>query len=395
MRFPSTAIPAARAGRLARFLLLACASTAATLAQAGPALDAFDPQADNSVYTLAAQADGKLLLGGQFTQAGGEPRGRVARFTPAGALDAFVADADGIVGALLVQPDAKIVLGGWFAQVRGQPRARLARVDAAGNLDAGFAPVVSHGGSAAVFALARQADGKLLVGGQFTAVNGEARNYLARLEANGDLDAGFAVNLDGSVQAIAVQPDGKILVGGRFTRVDGSLKGHLIRLRADGGLDPDFSAPLLNSGEAVNALALQPDGRIVVGGTFGSPALSLLRTNANGSIDGSFLPNVSQTAGVVALSLQADGKVVFCGTFGSVGGQPRKNLARVNADGSLDPTFEPPLASHPQYTPAFAAVLAQRGGLTAIGGVFTALDGVPRGFAARLRDDAIFAAGFD
>lgn len=395
MRFPSMAIPAPRAGRLARFLLLACAAAVAPLAQAGPALDAFDPQADSSVYALAVQTDGRLLLGGQFTQAGGQPRGRVARFTAAGALDAFTADTDGIVSALLVQPDAKIVLGGWFAQVRGQPRARLARVDAAGNLDAGFAPVVSHSGSAAVFALARQADGKLLVGGQFTAVDDTPRNYLARLDANGRLDTGFAVDLDGSVQALAVQADGRILVGGRFTRVGGSLKGHLIRLEADGRLDDGFYVPLLNGGEAVNTLAVQADGRVVVGGTFGSPALHLLRTNADGSIDDSFVPNVSQTAGVAALSLQADGKVVFCGTFGSVGGQPRKNLARVNADGSLDTTFEPPLASHPQYTPGFYTVLAQPGGLTAIGGVFTALDGVPRGFAARLRDDAIFAAGFD
>jgi uncharacterized delta-60 repeat protein len=391
---PFRTIPrsATRAGRL--LLGLACLIPAA--AQAGPTLDSFDPHANDSVYALAAQADGRLLVGGQFTQAGGQPRARLARFRPDGSLDAgFDPGADGIVSALLVQPDAKIVLAGWFAQVHGQPRARLARVNADGSLDAAFSPAVSRSGSAAVFAVARQTDGKLLVGGQFDTVNGQARSNLARLHADGRLDESFSVALDGYVKAIAVQSDGRILVGGIFTRVGGALEGHLIRLEADGRLDGGFGAPFYNAGEAVNALALQSDGRILVGGSFGSPALSLVRVDADGSVDDSFQPHVSQTAGVAALALQADGKVLFCGSFGSVGGQPRKNLARVNADGSLDATFQPPAATHPQYTPGFNAVLAQPGGVSLVGGVFTALDGAPRGFAARLRDDAIFADGFD
>lgn len=388
MPFPTIA----RAGRL----LLGLSCLACAPAQATPTLDAFDPRANDSVYALAAQADGKLLIGGQFTQAGGQARARIARFRADGALDAgFDPGADGIVSAMLVQPDAKIVLAGWFAQVHGQPRARIARVNADGSLDATFAPVISRSGSAAVFAVARQADGKLLIGGQFDTVNGQARSGLARLNADGSLDGGFAVTLDGSAKAIAVQPDGRILVGGVFTRVSGALEGHLVRLEADGRLDGSFGAPFFNAGEAVNALALQPDGRILVGGSFGSPALSLVRLEADGAADASFHPQVSQTAGVVALALQADGKVLFCGTFNSVGGQPRKNLARVDANGGLDVAFQPPAATHPQYTPGFDAVLAQPGGISLVGGVFTALDGVARGFGARLRDEAIYADGFD
>lgn len=375
-------------------LALACFVPAA--AQADPTLDTFDPQADNSIYAFAAQPDGKFLIGGQFTQAGGQPRARIARFKADGGLDAsFDPGTDGIVSTMLVQPDAKVVLGGWFTQVHGQARARIARVNADGSLDAGFSPVVSHSASAAVFAVARQVDGKLLIGGQFNTVNGQARDFLARLNTDGSLDGGFAVALDGNVKALALQTDGRILVGGRFTRVDGALEGHLIRLNADGGLDGSFSAPFYNQGEAVNALAVQPDGRILVGGSFGSPALSFVRLHADGTNDASFVPQVSQTAGVAALALQADGKVLICGTFGSVGGQPRKNLARINADGSLDSAFLPPVATHPQYTPGFNAILAQPGGVSLVGGVFTALDGVARGFAARLRDDAIFASDFD
>lgn len=400
MRFLETNPPRHpdRSRRLARRRATAALflSAFAVFAHAGPALDAFDPRANDNVYAFAAQADGKLLLGGQFTQAGGQARARIARFKADGSLDAgFDPSADGIVSAVLVQADAKIVLGGWFAQVHGQARARIARVNVDGSLDTGFAPTISHSGSAAVFALARQADGKLLLGGQFNAVNGQPRNYLARLNADGSLDNGFAASLDSSVKAIAVQPDGRILVGGSFLRVGGALQGHLIRLEADGRLDGGFSAPFFNAGEAVSALALQRDGRILVGGSFGSPALSFVRLQANGSLDAAFVPQVSQTAGVGALALQADGKVLICGTFNRVGGQPRKNLARVNADGSLDTTFLPPAATHPQYTPGFYAVLAQPGGISVVGGVFTALDGSARGYAARLRDDAIFGAGFE
>ena len=117
--------------------------------------------------------------------------------------------------------------------------------------------------------------------------------------APGDLDltfnAGAIVNSNASfsnVNAVAVQPDGKILIGGYFTSVNGSAQSLVARLNADGSLDLSFNSPVMSNSNfgGVNALALQPDGKILVGGHFliGTEVKNTVRLNSNGSLDGTF-----------------------------------------------------------------------------------------------------------
>ncbi|MCX6878652.1 MAG: choice-of-anchor D domain-containing protein [Verrucomicrobia bacterium] len=108
----------------------------------------------------------------------------------------------------------------------GLTRNRIARLNADGSLDAGFNP----GASDWVDSLAVQADGKILVGGFFTTLGGLARNHIARLNADGSLDAGFNPNTDWSVYSVALQADGKILIGGGFTTVGGVRRNGIARL---------------------------------------------------------------------------------------------------------------------------------------------------------------------
>src|SRR5581483_9639457 len=98
----------------------------------------------------------------------------------------------------------------------------------------------------------------------------------------------------------------------------------------------------------VDAIALQPDGKILVGGNFtilGGAALNLIgRLNADGSVDTGFNPGVSPTTGgVLAIAVQADGKILvggyFAGLGSATGATPRKNIGRLNADGSVDAGF--------------------------------------------------------
>src|SRR5205823_6468305 len=123
-----------------------------------------------------------------------------------------------------------------------------------------------------VFAVVVQPDGKVLLGGDFTTLspNGGAtvtRNYIARLNPDGTLDTAFDSNANGSVDSIAVQADGKILVGGFFTSIGGQTRNHIARLDATTGLADLFNP---NANFAVKSIAVQADGKILAGGYFHS-----------------------------------------------------------------------------------------------------------------------------
>jgi uncharacterized delta-60 repeat protein len=180
-----------------------------------------------------------------------------------------------------------------------------------------------------VYALAMQPDGRLLVGGNFRAVNGQSRDFLARLNLDGSLDTAFKPGALGTVYVLAVQADGAILVGGSFTTLGGQSRNRLGRLTPDGVIDMGFNP---GAGGTVYCLAFQTDGKILVGGDFtslGAGARNYLgRLLPGGVLDTNFNPGASST--VYSLSLQADGRVLVGGNFTSVGGQNQRYLARLN-----------------------------------------------------------------
>lgn len=212
--------------------------------------------------------------------------------------------------------DGKLLIGGHFTLVDGQPHTNLARLGADGSLDPTFVGTVDS----AVNAMRELPDGRLLIGGFFTAVNGQSQSYLACLDADGALDASFAPIFDAPVTSILVQPDGQVLVGGFFSQVNGQPRGHIVRLRTDGTLDPDFHPVLGGQFDGVEAMALQRDGQILVGGDFGSvngqPQRYLARLRADGSFDPSFHPTIQTNNGTVrAIVVQPDGHVMVGGFF--------------------------------------------------------------------------------
>jgi uncharacterized delta-60 repeat protein len=151
--------------------------------------------------------------------------------------------------------------------------------------------------------------------------------------------------VNGEVLALAVQLDGKVVIGGRFSAVNGQPRNNIARLNPDGTLDPTFAATVqAGVNGQINALALPPSGGILVGGAFTEvgtvQALNLGRYNADGTADKTFGHQPGQEAGangpVFALAVQPDGKVVVGGNFSTVLGQPRRGVARLNTDNSLD-----------------------------------------------------------
>jgi uncharacterized delta-60 repeat protein len=296
-------------------------------------------------------------------------------FTPA------VKDA---VYAIALSVGGGILLGGDFTSVDGQMQKRLARLNADGSRDAAF----GADASGTVYALGVQPDGKTVVAGKFGKLRGMVRNYLGRLNVDSTVDTGFNPAPNGIVYALAVQPDGAVLLGGAFTSVAGQVRNRLARLNADGTLDAAFNP---SASGAVNSLALQADGRLLIGGAFTSVASQgrnrLARFNADGTLDTAFNPGANGT--VNSLVVQTDGRVVVGGAFTNVAGQVRNRLARLNADGTLD------LGFNPGGNDAVNSLVLQADGRILVGGAFTTLAGQQRSRLARLNADGTLDPTFN
>ena len=265
-KLPSTFCLLPSASALLAAILFGSALAPGARAQT-PSADDFNPGVYTAtwygdVFSLAVQADGKILVGGDFHTLGGQPRRRIGRLNADGSLDTgFDPGADWFVRSLAVQADGKILVGGAFTELGGQPRRYIGRLNADGTLDTGFDPVAGEG----VTSLALQADGKILVGGLFTVLGGQPHRYIGRLNADGSVDTGFGPGASTAVALLALQADGKILVGGNFTYLCGQARNRIGRLNADGTLDAGFDPGANGSPEQ---MAIQADGKIVVGGTF-------------------------------------------------------------------------------------------------------------------------------
>jgi uncharacterized delta-60 repeat protein len=354
-----------------------------------PLPDDFNPGANTPVFSLAVHADGQILVGGYFDTLGGQTRNHVGRLNADGSLDTrFNPGADSVVDSLVVQADGKILVGGWFTTLGGQTRTNIGRLNADGSVDGSFNPAAGLGEYPyvpTVNCLAVQADGQILVGGGFTTLGGQACTDIGRLNANGSLDTRFNPGAGAFVLSLAVQADGKILVGGSFNGLGGQTRNHIGRLNADGSLDSSFNPGAGASdpySSSVGSLAVQADGKILVGGTFtnlgGQTRNAIGRLNADGSLDTSFNPGAD--GGVNCLAVQADGKILVGGTFEMLGGQPRNYVGRLNADGSLDGPFNPGADSE------VWSLAVQADGKILVGGNFTMLGGQTRNSIGRLNN---------
>ena len=224
--------------------------------------DGFNPDADGAIFSIAVQADGKILVGGEFTTIGGVTRNYIARLNPDGSLNtAFNPNANNWVYSIVAQADGKVLIGGGFYTISGVTRNCIARLNPDGSLDIGFNP----NASGEVDSIAVQADGKVLVGGGFYTMGGVTRHRIARLNPDGSLDTGFNPNASSEVYSIAMQADEKILVGGEFTTIGGVTRSYIARLNPDGSLDTGFNP---NASGKVYSIAVQADGKVLVGGGF-------------------------------------------------------------------------------------------------------------------------------
>ncbi|MCU0424520.1 MAG: IPT/TIG domain-containing protein [Candidatus Kapabacteria bacterium] len=232
----------------------------------------------------------------------------------------------------------------------------------------GFCFPIVTGFNGDVTSIVKQADGKIVVGGLFTRYNNVERSVLARFNSDGTLDSTKFVGISGVVYAVAIQTDGKILVGGDIVSNGGIDQKGVYRFNPDGTLDPSFSSGItLAAGPTpVQALAIQADGKILIGGGFqgyggDNSRKFLVRVNSDGSLDNTFGNNYPSDDGfgntlpnIHSIALQPDGKIIVGGSYklylatnpppGGTSSHPG-SITRLLSNGDIDPTFNGPLTS--------------------------------------------------
>jgi uncharacterized delta-60 repeat protein len=352
-------------------------STDAAWGSGGIAL-AFLGNSDDQMFAFAIQPDGNVVAAGQtFNAENASYDVALARYLPSGLPDATFGAGGRVVTALslfneaasavALQPDGKIVVAGYiFASDAGTADFLIARYLADGSLDTSF------GGSGSVlidfassddraFAVALRPDGRIVVGGA-AAVGGFLKFAAVQLLPNGVLDATFGTNgmthvslrsfFHEFAQGMALQPDGAIILAGK-SELDSATKSLLVvRLTPNGTLDASFGDAgfIFDQTSALNganAVLVQPDGKILIGGHRRQikDDCMLRRYHPNGSVDVSFGDNGTTVVSVscdfvYALALQSNGKIVGTGAFNtSALGFSDLPVLRLNPDGTPDATF--------------------------------------------------------
>ena len=361
----------------------------------------FDPGVgpDGAVLAVAVQSDEKVFIGGLFNKfnGGSNLSLRAVRLNSNGTLDAtFSTASSGVLGtvySILIQNDGKILFVGAQRNAWPANNVGVIRLNQNGSLDSTF-NMQGAGFNNSVLNGVLQPDGKLIVCGTFTQFNGNTQNRIARLNSDGTLDATFnpGTGFNMEARALALQADGKILVGGLFESFNGTTRNHIARLNADGSLDTTFD-PGNTFTDDIRKIAIQADGKIIVGGSLkenfpiGVIRPRIARLNADGTLDSSFNPGNGFNQQPNAFHIQTDGKIIVAGDFTTYNTDTIKGICRLNTNGGLDTTFNPGTGFQAISNPGLSfvnAMAVQTNGKIVAAGNFDSYNGTGRTRVARL-----------
>lgn len=328
-----------------------------------------------AVQDMVQQADGKILIGGASTSFNGNTRNRLIRLNSDGREDTefnnnlgsgFGSTFTDRVDVIKILSNGKILVGGPFTTFNGNTRNGLVRLNSDGTEDTAFYTTMVSGVSSTIAGfpqggpttIIEQTDGKILIGGYFSQFNSttDQRKWLVRLNSDGSEDTAFYNTLiagvvgvqrpfSNLVSSLALQSDGKILVGGLFTLFNGNTRNRLVRLNSDGTEDTSFYTNLGTGFDNwVTRVKIMSSGQIMVGGLFtavnGTTRNRMARLNSNGSLDTSWnLEGSGFNERILDLLEQPDGKFVVAGRFTQFNAQTKNRIVRLNANGTLDTSF--------------------------------------------------------
>ncbi len=357
---------------------------------------------NGKIYSSYMQEDGKIILGGSFTMYNGINVGRLVRLNPDGSYDATfnttIGATTGIVYDIAMQSDGKIIIVGSFTKYANTTVNRIARLLPNGMLDSSF---LTGSGSALNISHARiTADEKIILTGNFTAFNGNSANRIIRLNSNGTLDSTFKSRngFNDDVNAIALQPDGKMVIGGHFTAFNDVSANRIIRLNADGTKDESFLVGTGFSKEGVQTIKVDPKGDLMVGGSFTGfynniEVNRVVFLNNDGTLKSDFDIGLGPaSASVLSLEFDDEGSWFIGGTFSVFDGQNQGRLAKVNSEGEHDIAY---LSSGIGFDNSVFSVLPLSNQKTIVGGNFNKFNGTPVSKITCLLEDGSMDTSFN
>jgi len=352
------------------------------------------------VSQIVLEPDEKILVIGSFTEYNGTPANRIIRLNADGSRDESFQIGTGFNGLprkMVLQSDGKILVGGDFTEYNGILSKYIIRLNPNGSVDDNFS--VGSGFANSIFGIALQEDQKILLAGGGGKYKGDTCSYpVARLHSDGMIDNSFNLDLSTfngpysskpSAYFVGVQPSGKIIVGGYFYKSDGInplIIRQCIRFNVDGALDNEFSGystyPSFYS--PISGIALQSDGKILIGYfqdfdiNYPGAELSFIkRLHTNGSPDNTYRESAHVPSNY-SFSMQPDGKIIITS-------KTYNYMARYDSTGNIDKSFN----AGNVFDSEISTVVTQSNGKILVGGNFTAYDGFPRNRIIRLIDGFI------
>jgi len=300
-----------------------------------------------------------------------------------------------IVNAIALQTNNNIIVGGDFTTYSGGTiiANSIIKLNSDGSADNTF--ISKSGFTGFIYSMVLQNDNKIIIGGQFTEYSGQSANNIIRLNSDGTIDTNFTTGsgFNGTVCAVALQSDGKILVGGGFNSYSGITANFVTRLNSDGSKDDvfDTSDKIKNS---VNTIVLQPDEKIFLGGNFykdcGGAANRIIRLNSDSSIDNTFNSGNGFNGYVYTIKLLSDCKILVGGSFSVYSGQSIHNIIKLNSNGNIDNTF----VSGDGFDGSVCTIALQSNGKILAGGNFTTYSGQTANYITRLNTNGTIDSTF-
>ena len=313
------------------------------------------PQRTSTATTLVSQPDGKIIVGGSFNVAAGVRSSTVTRLNPDGSYDStfrpplITGTVEGTVFCLALQADGRILVGGAIRVVHGQQITYgLIRLNADGSVDETFAVGTGTESGQSVLSFLIQPDGSIIVGGDFDHFNGSFRFGLAKLSSTGALDPNYnpIVQMQGSVRrvlALKSFPNGRTCVVGRFDQIGSLPRTSIALLDGDGIVDTSFNASIGTSVPSVSDVEPTGDGKLLIVGSFsqvsGVARSRIAKLNADGSLDLTFAASLGFINSLPKILIDGNGKIVLTGDIVRIGSTTLNGIARLDSDGTLDSTF--------------------------------------------------------
>lgn len=356
----------------------------------------FDGQVNNAII----QADSKVYVKGSFTSYNGTTALGAVRINPDGSIDTTYISSTQKDGkkALMLADDTYVHYDFYNSPGSSiQNASQILRMTAAGAKDTTFINS-GTGFDGEVMSVKLQTDGKILVGGSFTTRDGFSNPRLMRLNSDGTKDTTFAIGtgFDGTVTDMAIQSDGKIIVGGYFSTFNGNARRGLVRLTSTGAFDSTYNVNgNLALGKFVTQMVLNASGNAIIIGNFtlwqGSAVRNIIQLTSLGDTDVPGWVAGGITGGFpYVIHKQADGKLIVGGAFTAYKSVAVANIFRANVDGSLDSTFNQGTGFD-----SWVNGITSDGKNIFIGGNFTSYNGSASKKLVTLNNDGTFKKSFN